>query len=266
MPWGAAVGAVVGAVANNALSDGSSSLPAGATSSTKQPWAPATPWLLQNMAAGQRLQDQYAASPFSPAQQAAYANQYGQSDYMRRLIPSLLGQMGQQQVGFDRSNPTARPQGFNWAGLLGASPGSASGGLTGAAPNLGQTQLAGLPTTSVAPPAAAPANQGVGTFVQQETPNFGTLGNVNATPSWASARGSPADPTGLGSGYVPTDSGQMSGSYGQFRYGMDAPAPGTKAYRDMQEYFAYGGSDPFNLYGRAPQAGGGGLLRNDGGT
>ncbi|HUD33793.1 MAG TPA: hypothetical protein VMR43_12365, partial [Variovorax sp.] len=103
---------------------------AGTQTATKEPWEAAAPWLRGLLGQGQALNDQYTAQPFSAQQQAAYQNQYGQSDYMRQLIPGLLGQLGQQQVGFDRNNPTARAKGYDFGG-----------GLLG--PNLNQTGLLG---------------------------------------------------------------------------------------------------------------------------
>ena len=133
MPWGAVAGAVVGAVANKALAPSASSGGgAGTTTNTKEPWAAAAPWIQQNLAQGQQLQQQYTDQPFSQAQQQAYTNQAAQSDYMRQLIPSLLGQMSNQTLGFDRNNPEAKPTAYNFllnpdgtqnttnAGLLGS--------------------------------------------------------------------------------------------------------------------------------------------------
>lgn len=43
--------------------------------------------------------------------------------------------------------------------------------------------------------------------------------------------------------------GDQKGGYGTFNYG-DQPAQGTQEWRDMQEYFNWGGGDEDNLYGR----------------
>jgi hypothetical protein len=144
MPWGAAVGAAIGLVGDSMKDDKNGG--AGSQTATKEPWAEAAPWLKGLLAQGQGLNDQYTAQPFSAQQQAAYNNQYGQSDYMRQLVPALLGQMSGQQVGFDRNNPTARPQGFNFNGLLGG-------------PNLNQQGLL-APAPVVPPQAPQPAPMG----------------------------------------------------------------------------------------------------------
>ena len=110
---------------------------AGATSATKDPWAPAAPWLKNNIKTGQSLQDQYAASPFNQQQLAAHGALSGQTDYMNKLIPSLLGQLGTQSPGFDRHNPHVQPQAFNFNG--GGSQYAPQAALAG--PNPGAVKL-----------------------------------------------------------------------------------------------------------------------------
>jgi hypothetical protein len=216
MPWGV-VGAIGGAVVNNVMADGKGG---GGSSqqSSSEPWAMAQPWMLSNIMSGMNLQNQLTANPFSPQQQAAYDNSYALNDYMRTLVPSLLGQIGGQQVGFDPKNPSARPQAWNWAGLLSDN-----------APDLGQRSVLG------AKPAAAPAaatSQDAGNFVQQGD----VLNGMNR------------------SGQNPDGSLIGAGGYGSFKYGMPTPQPGTQAYRDMSAYFNNGGADPNNIYGRQASA------------
>lgn len=220
MPWGAAIGAGA-SLLGSALQDNKNG-GAGTTTSTKEPWLAAQPWIQQNLATGQNLENQYLANPQSPAQRAAVANIYGQSDYMRNLIPSLLGQLGQQQVGFDPSNPTAKPNAWRWDGILGAGPDLHQTGLQAAA--------ATLPAPAAAPAAAVSP---LGQFVQDATPAGNYMRSVSA----------PAPAVG---------------SYGAFKYG-DQPAPGSPADTDRRMYFALGGADPRNLYGlgAAPSASGG---------
>ena len=211
MSWGAVVGAGVGLIGSAMSSDKNGG--AGTQTQSKEPWAPAQPWLLSNIVQGQGLQSQYAAQPFSPKQQAAYDNSYAQSDYMRGLIPSLLTQLQGQPIGFDPSNPTAKPKAWDWNAL-------ADGAL-------GQRSVA----NATAAPAPAPAQSPLGDFVQQND----VLSGMTMT--------------GMG------DNGLLgTGSYGSFKYGMATPKPGTQAYRDMSEYFAMGGTDPNNIYGRQSTA------------
>lgn len=236
MPWGAAIGAGISLIGSQMADDKKGGAGATAQQTTRDPWGPAQPWLLQNIERGQGLQNQLAAQPFSAHQQAAYGNQYALSDYMRRLAPSLLGQLGTQPLGYDQRNPLARPKAFDFASLAGAGTGA-----PGPGPGLGQTQLAGVqepPPPALAPP---PVDNGLGSFVQSSP--GGRQGLMFARNSGA-----------LG-GNQAIDSGGQSlfgGGYGTFKYGQEAPQPGTKAYRDMQEFFAYGGADPYNLYGKAP--------------
>lgn len=235
MPWGAAVGAVVGAVANKALNKDKNG-GAGAQTQTKEPWAEAAPWLKQQLAQGQQLQQQYTDQPFSAQQKQAYANQYAQSDYMRQLVPGLLGQMQGQQVGFDRENPTAKPNAWNWLldGAGGGAGGAAGGGGGGLLAGMGsmtgaQTQADQAAAAAAAAKAAAQPKPYDGSFINQAN---GLTG---------------ASMTGHGEGGALLGTGRL----GDFTYGMNMPEVGTKAYRDMTEYFNFGGYDPNNLYGRA---------------
>lgn len=207
MGWvnaGVAIGGALLGSMNSGESGGASQ------SQNKEPWAPAQPWLMQNLLQGQALQNRYTAEPFSPQQRAAYDNSYAQSDYMRGLIPGLLGQMQKQPVGFDPANPLARPTAWDWN--------TVGGGL-------GQRSVLDAKPA----PSAAPAEPERGQFTQQAD----VLSGMNMTGQTA---------TGLLGG----------GGYGSFRYGMDVQ-PGTQAYRDMSEYFAMGGLDPNDRYGRGAQ-------------
>lgn len=223
-PWGAAVGAAIG-VAGNALTSKSNG-GAGASTTDKSPWAPVAGDILGNVNTGQNLENAYLTSPQSSQQQAATQSIYGQDAYMQSLIPSLLGQLQSQPLGYTPgSNAAQTPFNFNASGgatipgLLSSQVSPAGGGVTG---------TSGSPT--VAAPAAAPAS----TFVNQ--------GNYD-----------PASIATLQGGKVPT------GSNGSFTYGQAMPAPGSQAYKDMSDYFAYGGNDPLNLYGHGnPLINGGG--------
>lgn len=222
MPWGAVAGAAIGLVGDQMKEDKNGG--AGTQTASKEPWEAAAPWLRGLLTQGQTLNDQYTKQPFSAQQQAAYQNQYGQSDYMRQLVPSLLGQLSGQQLGYDKNNPDARPQAFNFAGLMGNN-----------APNLNQTGL--LNPQMAQAPAPAPVQQAPSPFTQNRALEGFTPQNVMDLQN----------PSSLG------------GGLGAFRYGDAAPQPGTQAYRDMQEYLQWGGTDPSGLYGR----GGGGF--NSGG-
>lgn len=84
----------------------------GATNTTN-PYAPAQPWINQNINSGMSLQKQYQAQPLSLGQLEAYGNAQGLSDGFRSQAGSLTNQMnGMRQ--FDRSNPTQRATQFNF--------------------------------------------------------------------------------------------------------------------------------------------------------
>ncbi len=222
MPWSIAA-PVIGAVATSALSSGgggSSGGGAGSGTQSKEPWAPVQPWILNNVTQGQNLQNAYTAQPFSQLQNQAYNNQNNQSAYMRALVPGLLGQLSGQQLGYDRNNQNARPKAFDFAsgdtlkGLLS----QMASGANNAAPMQN--------TPQVQQP-------------QQEQGNFTQQGDVLNGANMLSFDGQ----TMLG-----------KGGYGTFKYGMPMPQPGTQEYRDMSAYFANGGADPNNIYGRQSSA------------
>ena len=77
------------------------------TTADKSPWAPAAPWMQQNIDRGQQLQKFYQDNPFSNTQKQAYGNQFALNDSYNQMMPQLMA--GMNQPGFNRSNPTARP-------------------------------------------------------------------------------------------------------------------------------------------------------------
>ena len=97
------------------------------TTQTNEPWAPAQPWIKDNIAAGQALQKKYTEQPFSPGQQTAYGNLYGLlNSFNTEMLPGLLSNANAMSQGYDRyapketrSRPTFGAVGSTWApGLL----------------------------------------------------------------------------------------------------------------------------------------------------
>lgn len=221
MPWGAVAGAVAGSVANKALSSDKGG-GAGTTTASKEPWAEAAPWLKGLLSDGQAMQQQYQQNPFNAQQLASYESMGRQGAYMNQLVPGLLGQLGGQQTGFDRSNPNGRPAAFNFNG-------AGNGGATGLLANLSGSEGTGQ-YTSAANPAAPPAAPVVNGNFTQQTDYLAPSGS------------------GLTIGNTGAAVGTGDGGYGSFKYGMQ-PEKGTQAYRDMQEFLAWGGEDPYGMYG-----------------
>jgi hypothetical protein len=252
MTWGAIGGAAVGVV-GGMMSDSGGGGGGQSQSQSKQPWMPATPWLMNNLNRGQTLQSQYEAQPFNAQQQQAYGNQANQSAYMRAAVPSLLRQMQGNQIGFDRSNPNARPAAFNWDGLMAAAKDgqTAQGGL------LDMLNGSGAVNSSLTPMAEPPKKE-EGTFMQQD------MGYTQQQQALINAG---LNPYMMGHTQVLGGQGSSNGGYGAYRYG-DQPQPGTPAYRDMMEFFMRGGNDPLGLspggLGIQRMAGPGGFLGNSG--
>lgn len=147
MTWGAIGGAAVATVGGAVLGGASGGGGSGATQTqSKEPWAPAAPWLTSLLGQGQNLQAQYQANPFNDLQRGAYGNLLQGNDYINQMVPGLLAQMS-QPTGFDRNNPRARPQAYQFPQMQQMQQ---MQGLLG--PSMGQA-------TAVPPAAAAPAQQ-----------------------------------------------------------------------------------------------------------
>ena len=174
MSWGAVAGAAVGVVGGPLANKGKDKNGgAGTTTATKEPWMDAAPWLREIINQGTHLNNAYASNPFSAAQQQAYSNQYALSDGVRGLIPELLGQLGQQPVGFDPSNPTARAKAFDWRSILGANSAGTGYGLQGNDRLLDVSNASG-PTTArwIPPSASAPSGGESAPVAPAVTPNW----------------------------------------------------------------------------------------------
>lgn len=103
MNLGSALGALAGAASSRDQTQ----------SSNRDPWAPAQPFLRQQIAQGQQLAEQYQRQPFSQAQQTAYGNYGGLLDALNGSAGGLLGGMSANASGannFDRSNPRRQLQ------------------------------------------------------------------------------------------------------------------------------------------------------------
>ena len=83
------------------------------TTQSRDPYAPAQPWINSNINSGQSLQKQYQAQPLSLGQIGAYANSQGLTDGFRAQAAGLTSQMNNMRQ-FDRNNPTQRATQFNF--------------------------------------------------------------------------------------------------------------------------------------------------------
>lgn len=266
--WGAVAGAAVGVVGSALTSRGGSQTNGGAgtQTQTKEPWLQAQPWIMNNLSQGQALQNAYQAHPFNDLQNQAFQNQANQSAYMRAAVPSLLGQISAQQVGFDRSNPNARPNAFNFDGLVSAAKAGQDAAQSQGLLSMLQSAPSNVNLNANTPQIPAPA---------QETSKFTNLNVTNPANAYL-AQMLPGG-AGIAGTMSPGAEGWLSqirqqaggAGYGTWKYGDPLPMPGTQQYRDMQEYFQYGGADPYKLYsggmrGAGPDGGGPGVSVGDG--
>lgn len=155
MPWGSIIGAVGGL-----LSDGGGGGGQGTSQTvSKDPWSVAAPWLTQNVATGQSLQNYYQRSPFNTQQQKAYGNLNLANDYVNQLVPSLLSQIS-GVPSFNRANPSARPAPINFSTMLGFGEPTGAGGSAGGAYNVDMNYVNNPFANggaTAAPPPTAPA-------------------------------------------------------------------------------------------------------------
>lgn len=102
----------------------------GTSTNTRDPWAPAQPFLLNQLTAGAALQDKLQQQPFSQAQQTAYGNQGNLLDAINGQMPALLAGFGANASGANQFTRGARnqrlqpvqsfnPSAYQPAGLLG---------------------------------------------------------------------------------------------------------------------------------------------------
>lgn len=152
MTWGAIGGAAVSVIGGSMMGGGEGG---GGQSQTvsKDPWSVAAPWLTENVRTGQLLQNHYQNNPFSQMQQTGYNNQASNADYMRSLTSGVLGQLNNSTY-FDRANPNARPQAFQFPTTNGKAGG---GGASYMDASQAQFSAANNPFLNGSVPAPAPA-------------------------------------------------------------------------------------------------------------
>lgn len=118
MSWANVAGAAIGVVGSAMSSDSG-----GQTSTaSKEPWEDAAPWIRDNIAQGQQLQNYYSQNPFNAIQQQGMQGLLSNYQHQNNtVIPGLMGfadrlmgqnyQRGQpQQSGLMASQPAQQPQ------------------------------------------------------------------------------------------------------------------------------------------------------------
>lgn len=108
------IGPVAGAVVGGLMSDGG-----GSQTASKEPWAPAAPWIKDNIKTGQDLQRYYQQSPFNPLQQTAYQNYFADQDNYRQAIAPQMNALAQRLMGGGAYTSQAQPQGGMQGGMQG---------------------------------------------------------------------------------------------------------------------------------------------------
>jgi hypothetical protein len=157
MTWGAIGGAAVSVIGGGLMGGGDSGGGGAGQTQTvsKDPWSVAAPWLTENVRTGQALQNHYQNNPFSQMQQLGYNNQSSNADYMRSLTSGVLGQLNNSSY-FDRGNPNARPQAFQFPTTNGQAGGVGGGGSAYAGASQAQFAPANNPFANGAIPPPQP--------------------------------------------------------------------------------------------------------------
>lgn len=112
----AILGPVAGAVVGGLMSDGGGG--GSQQTASKEPWAPAAPWIKDNIRTGQDLQRYYQQNPFNPLQQSAYQNYFADQDNYRQSIAPQMNALAQRLMGGGTYTGRAQPQGGMQGGLL----------------------------------------------------------------------------------------------------------------------------------------------------
>lgn len=92
---------IVSTVAGALLGGGSSG--GGTTTSSNTPWAPAQPWLQNNITTGQNLQDYYQSHPLNSMQQQGYQNLAGNLDSWNSSVAPALQAVANRLMGSNYS-------------------------------------------------------------------------------------------------------------------------------------------------------------------
>lgn len=147
----AILGNVAGAVVGGLMSDGGD-----AQTTSKEPWAPAAPWIKDNIRTGQDLQRYYQQNPFNPLQQTAYQNYFADQDNYRQSVAPQMNALAQRLMGGGTYTGQAQPQGAVQGGLLAApatAPNTRSYGLLDFTQLNPFTAANGIPTAPTQPAA-----------------------------------------------------------------------------------------------------------------
>lgn len=107
---------LLGAYAGNKASQGSTTT----SSQTKDPWAPAQPYLLQNLQSNADLQDWYTKNPFNAQQKTGLQNTLNSADHFNASVaPGLMDfANGAMTSGYQRQRGGAPGSGGGYGGAV----------------------------------------------------------------------------------------------------------------------------------------------------
>lgn len=111
----------------------------GTQTNTNTPWAPAQPWLQNNITTGQNLQDYYQSHPLNSMQQQGYQNLAGNLDNwnsstapaLQAVANRLMGSNYTRSIGQSNYQQPSIGNQFQSGGMQGGQ-GGGQGGMTGA--------------------------------------------------------------------------------------------------------------------------------------
>lgn len=80
------------------------------TEAKREPWAPAQPYILDQLKSGKKLQDYYQQNPFNQQQQTSYQNLYGDLDNFRQNVaPGLMNFANNAMTSSYQRRPVGNP-------------------------------------------------------------------------------------------------------------------------------------------------------------
>lgn len=261
---GGPVGGAIGGLLGGSL-DGNETTNGGAGTTTKSPWAPAAPYLTDNLARNQQMQNFYAANPFNAQQKTAYQNTFSDLDNLRNnVMPGVMQFANNAMTGSYQRPSYSRPGMAGYGDRsLNQSPGAGLGNVFSAAPGQsysaidwnandpfknGVSMASAQPTPTTAQPTAAAiaaailAAQGGDGNYSNPTNSYGSGGAFsNVNDAFNSIQGAINTPAGAGAAYAASLLGLL-GPIGQHQ--ANVPVTDLSTYSPAAMSEALGGWSP----------------------
>lgn len=285
--FGGPSGGALGGLLGGAL-DGNTETNGGAGTTSKSPWAPAQPYLTENLAQNQQMQNYYAKNPFNAQQKTAYENTFNDLNNLRSNVAPGLMQFANNAMTQSYQRPSYSRPGMAGYGdrPSNQAPGAGLGNVFSMAPGQSYSPVdfaannpyangVSMASAQPAPKAAAPAASDIAAILaglSRSGDSFGGYANGNGYNSggggmfgnvndaFNSVQSAINTPAGAGATYAASLLGLL---------GFGKQNPENVPVTDLSTYGLMGGWSPsFGDTGTADSPGGsdmGGYGGNDNG-